>query len=38
MSLLKHIDKPSLLLPYERMHIQLFYHNNQLIPQQHPNE
>jgi hypothetical protein len=38
MSLLKHINKPSLLLPFEQMYIQLFYHNNQLIPEQHPNE
>ena len=38
MTLLKHINSPSLLLPYERMYIQLFHHNNQLIPEQHPNE
>jgi hypothetical protein len=36
--LLKHIDKPSLLLQYEQMHLQIFHHNNQLIPDQHPNE
>jgi hypothetical protein len=29
---------PSLLLPYEQMYIQLFHRNNQLIPEQHPNE
>jgi hypothetical protein len=38
MTLLKYINSPSLLLPYERMYIQLFHHNNQLIPEQHPNE
>jgi hypothetical protein len=38
MVLLKHIDKPSLLLPYKQLHIQLFHHNNELIPEQHPNE
>jgi hypothetical protein len=38
MSLLKQTDKPSPLLLYEQMYIQLFYHNNQLIPEQHPNE
>jgi len=38
MTLLKHIDKPSLLLPYEQLYIQLFHHNNQLIPEQYPNE
>ena len=38
MSPLKHTDKPSLLLLYEQIYIQLFYHNNQLIPEQHPNE
>ena len=38
MSLLKHIDKPSLLTPYEQMYIQLFLYNNQRIAEQHPNE
>jgi len=38
MTLLKHIDKPSLLLPYEQIYMQLFHHNIQLIPEQHPNE
>jgi len=37
-SLLKHVDKPSLLLPYGQTYVQLFYHNNQRIPEQHPNE
>ena len=31
----KHIDKPSLLLPYEQLYIQLF---NELIPEQSHNE
>jgi len=35
MTLLKHINSPSLLLPYEQIYIQ-FHHNNQLIPEQHP--
>ena len=38
MMLPKHIDKPSLLLPYEQLYIKLFHHNNQLIPEQHPYE
>jgi len=38
MTLLKHTNKLSLLLPYEQMYIQLFHHNNQLIPEQRPNE
>jgi len=38
MMLLEHIDKPSLLLPFRQLYIQLFLHNNQLIPEQHPNE
>jgi len=38
MSLLKNIDKPSLPQPYEQMYIQLFHYNNQLIPEDHPNE
>jgi hypothetical protein len=38
MTQLKHINSPSLLLPHEQKYIQLFHHNNQLIPEQHPNE
>jgi hypothetical protein len=38
MTLLKQINKPSLLLPYEKMYIQIFRCNNELIPEQHPNE
>ena len=37
-ALLKRIDSPSLLLPYEQMYIQLFHHNSHLIQEQHPNE
>jgi hypothetical protein len=37
-TLIKHIDKPSLLISYEEMYIKLFHYNNQLIPKQHPNE
>jgi len=38
MTLLKQIKKPSLLLPYEQMYIQIFHHNNELIPEQHPSQ
>jgi hypothetical protein len=38
MTLLKQINNPSLLLPYEQMYIQIFRRNNELIPEQHPNE
>ena len=38
MTLLKQINKPNLLLPYEQMYIQLLHQNNDLIPEQHPNE
>jgi hypothetical protein len=38
MTLLKHINRPSLLLPYAQMYIQLFHYNNKLIPEQHTNE
>jgi hypothetical protein len=36
--LLDKVNKPTLLFPYEQMYIQSFYHNNQLIPEQHPNK
>jgi len=32
MTLLKQINTPALLLPYEQMYIQSFHHNNELIP------
>jgi len=38
MTLLKQIDTPTLLLPYEQMYVQSFYHNNEHIPEQHLNE
>jgi hypothetical protein len=38
MTLLKKINKPSLLLPYEQIYIQIFRRNNELIPEEHPNE
>jgi len=38
MTLLKHIEKPSLLIPYEQLNIQSYHRNNQLIPEQHSNE
>ena len=38
MTLLKQINKPNLLLPHEQMYIQLLHQNNDLIPEQHPNE
>ena len=34
MTLLKQINTPTLLLPYEQMYIQSFHHNNELIPEQ----
>jgi len=37
-TLLKHIDKPSLILTYEQLHIPLVHQNNQLIPEQRHNE
>jgi hypothetical protein len=37
-TLLKHIEKPSLLIPYEQVYIQSYYYNNQLILEQHSNE
>jgi len=38
MNLFKQVNTPTLLLPYEQMYIQLFPHNNELIPEQHLNE
>ena len=38
MTLLKHINTPTLLLPYEQMYIQSSHHNNEPIPEQHLNE
>jgi len=38
MTLLKQINTPTLLLPYEQMYIQSFHHNNELMPEQHLNE
>jgi predicted GIY-YIG superfamily endonuclease len=35
MTLLKRINKPALLLPYEQMYIQSLSHNNEPIPEQH---
>ena len=31
MTLLKHIEKPSLVIPYVQLYIQLYHHNNQLF-------
>jgi hypothetical protein len=38
MTLLKYIEKPSLLIPYEQLCIQSYQQNNQLIPEQHSYE
>jgi hypothetical protein len=38
MTLLKHVNNPSPLLPYEKIYIQIFHHNNNLIQEQQPNE
>jgi hypothetical protein len=35
MTLLKHINKTTLLVPYEQFYIQSYHHNKQLIPEQH---
>jgi len=37
-TVLKQLNTPTLLLPYEQMYIQSFHHNNELIPEQHLNE
>jgi len=37
-TLLKQINMPSLLFPYEEMYVQIFHRNYELIPEQHPNE
>ena len=38
MTLLKQVNKPSLLLPYEQMYIQSLHHSNDLITEHYPNE
>ena len=38
MTLLKHIENPSLLIPYKQLYIQSYDYNNKLIPEQHSNE
>jgi len=38
MTLLKSINTPNLLLPYEQMYKQTLHLNNELIPEQQPNE
>jgi len=38
MALLKQVNKPSLLLPYEQMLIQSLRHSNELINEQQANE
>jgi hypothetical protein len=38
MKILKQINIPNFLLPYEQMYIQSFNHNKELIPEQYPNE
>ena len=38
MTLLKHINNQSLLLPYEQYHIQALHHNRKLIPKQSPGD
>jgi phosphoribulokinase len=35
LTLLKHIDETTLLLPYEQLYIQSYHHHKQLIPEQH---
>jgi len=38
MTLLKHINNQSLLLPYEQYYIQAHHHNRKLIPEQSPGD
>ena len=38
MTLLKHINRSTLLLPYEQLYIQTYHHQKQLIPEQHKKE
>ena len=38
MTILKHTEKPSLLIPYKQLYIQSYDYNNKLIPEQHSNE
>jgi hypothetical protein len=38
MTLLKQMDKPSMLLPYEQIYIQSFRCNDELILEQQPDE
>jgi hypothetical protein len=35
MSLLKYIDKTTLLLPFEQLYIQSYHHHKQMIPERH---
>ena len=35
MTLLKHTDKTTLLIPYEKLYIQSYHHHKRLIPEQH---
>jgi hypothetical protein len=38
MTLLKPLNNPNLLLPYEEYYIQSLYHEGKLIPEQNPDE
>ena len=38
MTLLKYIDKTTLLMPYEQLYIRSYHHHKQLIPEQHISE
>jgi hypothetical protein len=38
MILLKHINKTTLLVPFEQLYIQSYHHNERLIPEQHIGE
>ena len=38
MTSLKHINRSTLLLPYEQLYIQTYHHQKELIPEQHINE
>ena len=38
MVLLKHINRTTLLIPFEQLYIQTYHHHKQLIPEQHMSE
>ena len=37
-TLLKHVNRTTLLIPFEKLYIQTYHHHKQLIPEQHTSE